>query len=209
MDRDAAYRGSARPQAIRPADPRRAAWQWPPPVCTRSQIDRYPGDRHYRIEKRGIVMQNTASLSQAQQTRQLSGVVAGLGAAFIAAAVTATMMMSGASPAAAPGQTAAAAGPQCKAIPIMLLVSTTTGGGTIRFREGDYLSPPITLSAVPQTVVFPRPRPLAGQLEEVITVEGNATDLVAVSPVTNRRSVVPKVDGVFAYKATWLPAKTC
>jgi len=151
-------------------------------------------------------MQNTASLSQAQQARKLSGVVAGLGAAFIAAAVTATMMVSGAIPAAAPDQ--AAAGPQCRAAPIMLLVSTNTGGGTVRFREGSYLSSPITLSAVPQSVVFPRQRGKT-QIEEVITIEGKATDVQMFSPVYNQRTVAASVDGVKALRWTWGAAKDC
>ena len=36
-----------------------------------------------------------------------------------------------------------------------ILLATTSGSGTVRLREGNYLSPPITLSAKPQSVVFP------------------------------------------------------
>jgi hypothetical protein len=94
-------------------------------------------------------------------------------------------------------------------MPLMLLVSTNTGSGTIRFREGNYLSPPITLSTVPQTVVFPRPRPDQGVLDEVLTMEGNATDIVTTSPITYRQQVYDIANGVRAVEARWIPFKTC
>jgi hypothetical protein len=144
--------------------------------------------------------------SQGQAKR--SAAVAGIGAALVAAAITATMVMSNPSPAAMPAQPAAPTN-QCQKAPIMLLVSTTTGGGTIRFREGSYLSPPITLSSVPQAVVFPRLRSETAPIEEVIVIEGNATDIVTFSPVTRRRTVFPNVTGLLAYKETWVPVKPC
>jgi hypothetical protein len=134
-----------------------------------------------------------------------STAVAGLGAALVAAAITATMMMSGPSPAAMPAPAAPSTN-QCQNVPLMTIV---TGSGTVRFREGSYLSPPITLSTVPQTVVFPRPRSDKYQLEEVITIEGNATDIVTVSPVTQERRVYPKVTGVVALDWKWKPLKRC
>ena len=88
------------------------------------------------------------------------------------------------------------------------MVSTTTGGGTVRLREGGYLSPPIKLTAVPQSVVFPLPRPDVVPVEEVLTLEGNATDVVITSEVTNLRRVFD-VQGVTAFNITWKPVKTC
>jgi hypothetical protein len=152
-------------------------------------------------------MQQTASLGQARQSRSNSAVVAGLGAAFVASAVTLVMMTSNPSPSAVPDQ-AAATTKQCQ-FPRQLLVSTDTGGGTVRFREGSYLSPPITLSTRPQTVVFPLPRPETTPVEEVITIEGNATDVVTASPITNGRTMYPQVTGVLAITARWIPFKTC
>ena len=37
--------------------------------------------------------------------------------------------------------------PQCSLIQRKLYVSTATGSGTVRLRDGNYVSPPITLSA--------------------------------------------------------------
>jgi hypothetical protein len=147
-------------------------------------------------------MQQTASLGHGDQTRRISPIAAGLGAAFIAAAVT-IAMVSNPSPAAqtAPG----AQSTQCASDPLLVLVS---GNGTVRFREGNYLSPRMTLSSVPQVVIFPRPREKT-QITEVITVEGNATNLVTTSPTTQARNVYPSVAGVLAINARWSPAKSC
>lgn len=149
-------------------------------------------------------MQQTASRGQAKA----STAVAGLGAALVACAITMTMLTSNPSPAA---MTAPSAQPAtaCQNLPLMILVSTTTGGGTVRFREGSYLSPPITLNTVPQTVVFPRPRPTTAAIEEVITIEGQATDVVTTSPVTQYRMVYPRVSGVLAINAKWRPLAPC
>ena len=153
-------------------------------------------------------MQQAASLGQTQQPRKISAVVAGLGAAFVASAITVTMMMSSPSPVAAPTQAATAA-PQCQMVLRQFLVSTNAGGGTVRLREGSYLSPPITLSAQPQVVTFPLPRPEAIPAAEVITVEGNATDVVLTSPLTAFRRVFQSVNGVAAFEANWKPFKSC
>jgi hypothetical protein len=83
-------------------------------------------------------------------------------------------------PVATPDQAANA--PNCKVTKREFLVSTTSGGGTVRLREGNYLSPPITLSAKPQSVVFPLDRSEPMGPEEVITIEGKATDMVLTSP---------------------------
>ena len=90
-----------------------------------------------------------------------------------------------------------------------ILLATTSGSGTVRLREGNYLSPPITLSAKPQSVVFPLPRPQTAPAEEVITIEGNATDIVMTSPVTPWRKVFESVTGVSAFNVSWMPMKTC
>jgi hypothetical protein len=149
-------------------------------------------------------MQRTASQGQAKG----SAAVAGLGAALVACALTMTMLSSNPSPAAMPAQSTQPT-TACQNLPLMILVSTTTGGGTVRFREGSYLSPPITLRTVPQTVVFPRPRSATAPIEEVITIEGNATDVVTVSPLTQYRRVYPQVAGILAIDAKWRPLKSC
>jgi hypothetical protein len=104
---------------------------------------------------------------------------------------------------------AASATQQCQIIQRKLLVSTTAGGGTVRLREGNYLSPPITLTSQPQPVVFPLPRPETTPLEEVITIEGNANDVVITSEVSAHRSQFETVTGVLAFKVIWKPMKGC
>jgi hypothetical protein len=103
----------------------------------------------------------------------------------------------------------AASTKQCQVIPKKLLVSTTKGSGTVRLRLGSYLSQPIVLGAQPQAVVFPQPRPEANPVEEVITIEGNATDVIITSEVTSLHRVFDNVAGVSAFNLTWRPMKGC
>ena len=152
-------------------------------------------------------MQETVSQQQAQRQRKLSPVIAGLGAALVASLVTAVIVTSRPSPVAVSDQ-AATATTQCQMAPRKLLVSTTTGSGTVRLRAGSYLSPPITLSTRPQAVVFPLPRPEITPVEEVISIEGNANDVVITSEVTDLRRVFDVV-GASAFNVTWKPMKTC
>jgi hypothetical protein len=154
------------------------------------------------------MQQQGASQGQAEQVRKRSGVVAGIGAAVVASAITIVFMMSSPSPVAVKDQ-AATGTTQCRMLPREILLATAAGGGTVRVREGSYLSPPITLSAKPQSVVFPLPRPETMPVEEVITVEGNATDVVLTSPVTSWRRVFENVTGVSAFSVAWKPMRTC
>ena len=150
---------------------------------------------------------HTTALGTAQQQSKLSPVVAGLGAAFIAAGITIAMSMNGGT--ASSTQELASVTPKaCQQMARKLLVSTTTGSGTVRLREGSYLSPPIKLSTVPQSVVFPLSSPDAIAVEEVLTLEGNANDVVITSEVTNLRRVFD-VQGVTAFNITWKAVKGC
>lgn len=151
-------------------------------------------------------MHHTATLGAAQQQRKLSPVVAGLGAAVIAMGITLAMTMNNG--AASTQEQAATTTKQCQLTARKLLVSTTTGSGTVRLRGGGYLSPPIKLSATPQGVVFPLARPDTTPVEEVLTIEGNANDVVITSEVTNLRRVFD-VQGITAFNITWKPVKNC
>jgi hypothetical protein len=148
-------------------------------------------------------MQRTASQARANS----SVAVAGLGAALVACALT-VALSAGPSPAATTVPSAQPAN-LCQSSALMIQASTNTGGGTIRFREGSYLSPPITLSNIPQTVVFPRPRSTTERIDEVITIEGNATDVVTTFPMGHFQTVYPIVTGVLAFSAHWQPMKSC
>jgi hypothetical protein len=157
-------------------------------------------------------MQETASQGQAQQQQQRrknSTLIAGAGAAVVAAVITVAVLMSSSAPPTAVKDQAANASSQCQIINRKMLVSTTTGSGTVRLREGSYLSPPIVLNTQPQAVVFPLPRPEATPAEEVIIIEGNAKDLVITSDVTPLRRVIDSVSGVSAINVIWAPRKNC
>jgi hypothetical protein len=144
---------------------------------------------------------------QRQQQRKFSPVVAGLGAAVVASAVRLVIMMNKPAPVAVVDQAVTSTN-QCQIFHRELLVSTTTGSGTVRLREGNYLSPPITLNAQPQAVVFPLPRPETTPVQEVITIEGNASDVVVTSALTGNRHVF-NVAGAVAYSVIWDPMKGC
>jgi hypothetical protein len=150
----------------------------------------------------------TASQGQSQPKPRRSPVIAGVGAALVASVITVALMMnSGPAPVAVQDQ-AAASTPQCQITQRKLLVSTTTGSGSVRLHEGSYLSPPIKLSTQPQAVVFPLPRPETNPVEEVIVIEGNANDVVITSDATALRKVYDVV-GTLAFNVTWKPMKTC
>jgi hypothetical protein len=149
-------------------------------------------------------MPEADSSKAAQAGRKRSALIAGLGAAFVASAVTVVMLSSTPSPT----TTAATDQPAkiCKsAPPLMLAVFSEKGGGTVRFREGDWLSPPITLTNEPQPVVFPRARSQTEEITETIKIEGQATDLMWVYPTTHVRSDPLTVNGVYSVGLTWMP----
>jgi hypothetical protein len=151
-------------------------------------------------------MSDTAFSTEAQ-SRKRSALVAGLGAALMASIVTCTVMMSNPSPAAMPAQASNTG--QCQVLPRTMLVSTSNGSGVVRFREANYLSPPITLTNKPQEVTFPLPRPEFGSIDEMITIEGNATELVIASPLTMEARNYPMVIGAMTLKKNWVAATTC
>jgi hypothetical protein len=152
-------------------------------------------------------MQEGASQGRSQQRGKRSPVVLGIGAAVVASAVTLVIMMSNPSPVATPDQGVSSTR-VCQLMQRRLLVSTTQGSGTVRFRASGWLSPPFTLSTQPQVVIFPLPRPDTTPVEEVISVEGNATDVVVTSEVTDLHKVFD-VAGTYAYTLTWAPRKSC
>lgn len=184
---------------------------------------------------------------KAQQRGKTSVLVAGLGAAIVAAGIT-VALMSGSSTAPsstqaqaiAPVQTAVqiqapqvqtpppvqvappvqtapplqappvaqAAPPQdksCTRSPLIEFASVENGGsGVVRFREGDYISPWITLSGQEQQIVFPKFR---GDtfFKESIIIEGQATNLVLGADGDHFQ--IPQVDGTYSYTMNWAPMK--
>jgi hypothetical protein len=144
---------------------------------------------------------NSPKTAQAGQKRP--ALIAGLGAAAVASVVTVIMLTSTPSPT----TTATSDKPTkaCKSVPLMVTAFTEKGGGTVRFREGDWLSPPITLTSEPQPVVFPRARSQTEAITEVITIEGQATDLILAWPTNQRHENYLTVNRVVSYTQTWSP----
>jgi hypothetical protein len=153
------------------------------------------------------MMQERASQGRSQQ-RGSSPVMLGIGAAVVASAVTLVIMMGNPSKVTTP-ELVASSTKQCQMIPRKLLVSTTQGSGTVRFRASGWLSQPFTLTTQPQAVVFPLPRPDTVPAEEEITIEGNATDLVLTSEVSEYHRVFDNVSGTSVFSVQWKPMKGC
>jgi hypothetical protein len=192
-----------------------------------------------------MVMQQTNT--SAQQRSKKSALVAGLGAAFVAAGITFAVLSSGpATPpspspvqATAPVQTAMQAqappvqtappvqaappqtappvqtaavplAPQARSCPRRPLVEIAHvehgGGGVVRFREGDYVSPWMTLSDEDQPIVFPTPR-RDTVFRDSIVIEGHATGLVLGAD--GDRFEVPNFDGSYNYTMDWHAAQKC
>ena len=153
-------------------------------------------------------MQRTVSLGSAQARRKPSALVAGLAAACVASAVTLTMLASHPTPTATPATEASAKA--CQSMPpLVMYVFTETGGGTVRFREGDWVSQPITLTKDWQAVVFPGVRSQTEVLRQVGTIEGDATNIVSIGALTGHRFVFPDVHGVNTAHFSWNPYKPC
>ena len=153
-------------------------------------------------------MRDTASQSQARAGGKRSPLVVGLGAALIASAVTLAVVKSSNTTTTAVPDQATSSGKHCQLVARRLLVSTDHGGGTVRFRASGYLSPPFTLTTKPQVVQFPLPRPETTPVNEPASIEGNATNLVITSEVTDLHQVLD-VSGAYNYTLVWRPLKGC
>jgi hypothetical protein len=148
------------------------------------------------------------AMGQAQQARKRNTLVAGLGAAFVASLLTFTMTPSNPPPAAMP-VTKAAPEKTCQKVPLVWLVSSTAqDGGTVRLREGSYLSPPVKLTTQPQAVVFPGMR---GEVafKEPIVVEGDVQSIVMENLTHDFRRVYQLNNGTATITTTWVPMTTC
>jgi hypothetical protein len=146
--------------------------------------------------------------SEGQSVSKKNMLVGGLGAAFVAAGVTFALLAGNASGPVAPATSVAPEAKACRSLPLVEYASVENGGaGTIRFREGDYLSPPVKLTSSPQPIVFPHPRPETEPMTESIIIEGNATNVVLSAQ--GEHFVIPRVDGSYSYTMRWRPAKSC
>src|SRR6516225_1227991 len=147
---------------------------------------------------------------QAQQSGTRSALVAGLGAAFVASILMVTMSPRKPQPAPAPVAQAQTQAPEksCQKVPLVWFVSSTVpDGGTVRLREGNYVTPAIKLTTQPQAVVFPGMRGEA-TFKEPIIVNGDASNLVVENITRNFRHVY-QLNGTTTIDATWVPLTTC
>jgi hypothetical protein len=77
--------------------------------------------------------------------------------------------------------------------------------GMVRIRSGSYLSPPFSITDVPQRVAIPFPTDYASGIGQ-ITVEGTVDDAsVSLSPVVS----VHQLNGSTPIKVWWTPRKPC
>ena len=146
---------------------------------------------------------------QGQGQRKVSPALAGIGAAVIAAAITVVVMMSSGPTPQTASQQAASTPKECQLIQRRLLVSTQSGSGTVRFRASGWESPPFKITKEPQVIVFPLPRSDSMPAPEDITIEGNATNIVLTSEITEYRQVFDRVDGALTFHVAWKPMKGC
>jgi hypothetical protein len=171
------------------------------------------------VGDKGDIMQYAISDSQFQSPAQAQAqvqpsskrpaIVAGLGAALVATVITLVMSLSGGGSQVAPANGASATeASQCSLIQRKLYVSTATGSGSVRLRDGNYVSPPITLGAQRQPVVFPQLRPGENPLDDVITIEGNSDNVIITSDF-NPNPRIFNVPGLAAFAVTWKPIKGC
>jgi hypothetical protein len=155
-------------------------------------------------------MQHPFSLGTAQGSRKRSALVAAVAAACVASAVTFTMLTSHPSPTPATTTTTEAAAKACPTMPpLVMYVFTETGGGTVRFRVGEWVSAPITLTSQRQAVTFPGIRSQTEVIHQAGTVEGQATNVVTIGALTGHRFVIPEVNGVRPQRFNWEPYKGC
>jgi hypothetical protein len=153
-------------------------------------------------------MERIASQADAHAQRKRSPIFVGFGAAAVAACVTLGLMVSHSAPGIPVAQSISST-KECQLVPRKLLVSTTQGSGTVRFRASGYVSAPFTLTAQPQPVIFPLPRPDSAPVEEQIAIEGNARNLVLTSEVSEFRRVFDTVNGTEVLTVFWKPMKSC
>jgi hypothetical protein len=147
--------------------------------------------------------------TEAQPSSKRPAIVAGIGAALVAVVITLVMSLSGGASQVAPANGVSATDTnQCAMIQRKLYVSTATGSGTVRLRDGNYVSPLITLSAQRQPVVFPQLRPGENPLDDVITIEGNSDNVIVTSDF-NPNPRIFNVPGLTAFAVTWRPMKGC
>ena len=137
--------------------------------------------------------------SQTKKSGKGSVLVAGLGAVLVASLLTLKMLPSNPPPAPEPAQQPAVE-KTCEKVPLLWYVSSPDGG-TVRFREGDYLSPPYRLSAEPQPVVFPKLRAEQTILKEEIIIEGNASNVTVMNVTGFSKSY--QVNGREIVDASW------
>jgi hypothetical protein len=154
-------------------------------MCARSHIDDGPSSSFAPTE--GITMPEGAQQGQAKQQRKSSPIIAGVGAALVASAVTVTLMMSNTSPVAVTTPSASTS-TECQPpqLPDRTVFFSITEGtnlisrrrvesATVLIRAGDYVSGPIVLTHEPQALVLPLPPP---GVEQEITIEGTTQDIV-------------------------------
>jgi hypothetical protein len=88
---------------------------------------------------------------------------------------------------------------------LTLSKGTTGQAGMVRIRSGSYLSPPFSITDVPQRVAIPFPTDYASGIGK-ITIEGTAEDAsVSLAPVVSLHNL----NGSTPITVWWTPRKPC
>lgn len=103
---------------------------------------------------------------------------------------------------------AAAAAPddkkECKVLPRRFFV---TGSGTVHLRADGFVSRNVALSDIPQEVDLPQRRPMTGEVQQNIVVEGQASFILLTTDYDFKQGL--RVNGTSNFDIYWVPPANC
>ncbi len=100
--------------------------------------------------------------------------------------------------------TAAGEKNECKVLPRRFFV---TGSGTVRVRADGFVSRNVALSDVPQEVDLPQRRPMTGEVQQNIVVEGQANFVLLTTDYDFKQGL--RVNGTSNFDIFWVPPANC
>lgn len=93
---------------------------------------------------------------------------------------------------------------ECKVLPRRFFV---TGSGTVRLRADGFVSRNVALSDVPQEVDLPQRRPMTGEIQQNIVVEGQANFMLLTTDYDFKQGL--RVNGASNFDIYWVPPANC
>jgi hypothetical protein len=145
---------------------------------------------------------STAAASQAQAAPVYAAVAA---QAPVMAPTQVAPVAKVAPPASIPAAaTAADDKKECKVLPRRFFV---TGTGTVHLRADGFVSRNVALSDVPQEVDLPQRRPMTGEVQQNIVVEGQASFILLTTDYDFKQGL--RVNGASNFDIYWVPPANC